>query len=974
MNQWPRIGCSVKLKKWAFILFLLAIQLPANADVFMPRNYSDENGLASSRVYYAFQDSKGYMWLATENGVNRFDGKDFSLFTTDEGLADNEVLKIQEDSRGRIWFLSLNGKLSYYKDGKFFNPSNSSLLRNAFSKGSFLNFLEDGRANLWFSTNQNALIRISVDNRVIYYTSKYKSLANCALREDNTGRILAINSHYAFQLKEHGLKPIRLKNYPTSARGFMESSPDGRILYMSKAGLSDLDGNILKDEPGLKDVKPELIMQDSKGNYWAATAGKGAYLYRRSGFGRGVYNLLNHTNVSHIAEDRQGNIWICTIGNGVFLLPFNYINALNIDSSEGLSSNSVTAIGRYGEQLLLGLRNGDVFAYSDGGNLSEVYHASSMNNSLRQITYDHRSGKLWYALEDRILSYRKDEHVHLEFAPRPDISIKSFSHGPHGELAIAHASGVLVINGDRRASNLNEHPAMHERSFTVFYDSRGRLWFSNVKGLHYVTEDSVQSLHQQGSVLKERITGITELPDGRIVCTTYGSGIFLLKDNKVLRRIVASDGLASNICKKIYSEDYKVWVATARGLSSIDFTNGDQTIQSFTVEDGLLSDEINDIFVEGDHVYIATDRGLTIFNAEKSMAKPAPSLHLLSVKVNKTRMSPDSLDNLSYARNMLTFDYMALDFAYPEHVSYRYRLHGQSRWVETQSNSLVFAALEPGDYRMEIMARSLYSDWGAPILVKFSIAPPFWERWWFIILEIAALGTFVYLVVRRYFRVRQHKEGERLKNQTKMLALEQQALQAMMNPHFIFNVMNSIQYFINTRDHTMANQVLTGFARLIRKNLEICTKSYISLDEELDYLNLYLRLEKMRFGEKLSYDIMVSADIDKANTMIPAMLLQPYVENAIWHGIMPKEVAGHIEIRIESMTGYLLIKIIDDGVGIENSVNNKAEHISRGMDLTKQRIALINKNQGTDMSVHAQQLSQGGTMVELKMPFLPFTN
>ncbi|MGY0041416.1 sensor histidine kinase [Pedobacter sp. NJ-S-72] len=134
----------------------------------------------------------------------------------------------------------------------------------------------------------------------------------------------------------------------------------------------------------------------------------------------------------------------------------------------------------------------------------------------------------------------------------------------------------------------------------------------------------------------------------------------------------------------------------------------------------------------------------------------------------------------------------------------------------------------------------------------------------------------------------------------KILMLEQQALQAMMNPHFVFNVMNSIQHYINTKDTSSANKILTGFARLIRKNLDICTKSFISIEEEIEYLSLYLTLEKKRFGEKFNYTIHVSEEIDQDETMIPSMILQPYIENAIWHGLMPKEDGGKISIVIKN--------------------------------------------------------------------------
>jgi len=191
-----------------------------------------------------------------------------------------------------------------------------------------------------------------------------------------------------------------------------------------------------------------------------------------------------------------------------------------------------------------------------------------------------------------------------------------------------------------------------------------------------------------------------------------------------------------------------------------------------------------------------------------------------------------------------------------------------------------------------------------------------------------------------------------------------------MNPHFVFNVMNSIQHYINTKDTTSANKILTGFARLIRKNLEICTKSFISLEEELEYLELYLSLEKKRFGEKFSYTIQVNNLIDKEETVLPSMLLQPYIENAIWHGIMPKDDGGKIDIDIDlGDRNDLLIKIIDDGIGIDNSLRNKkGQHFSKGMDLTKERINLINQVELNPIQMTIKQNGTSGTFVSISIP------
>ncbi len=185
-------------------------------------------------------------------------------------------------------------------------------------------------------------------------------------------------------------------------------------------------------------------------------------------------------------------------------------------------------------------------------------------------------------------------------------------------------------------------------------------------------------------------------------------------------------------------------------------------------------------------------------------------------------------------------------------------------------------------------------------------------------------------------------------------------------------MMNSIQHFINTKNTNLANKVLTGFARLIRTNLEICTKSYISLEEEINYLNLYLSLEKNRFGDKLQYQINIDDAIDRDDTHLPSMLLQPYLENAIWHGIMPKEEGGQVMVTIKAANEEtLLITIVDDGVGIENSLADKKEgHQSKGMALTNERINLLNKIEAKPIQLNIKQNGKTGTIVSISIPIM----
>lgn len=242
------------------------------------------------------------------------------------------------------------------------------------------------------------------------------------------------------------------------------------------------------------------------------------------------------------------------------------------------------------------------------------------------------------------------------------------------------------------------------------------------------------------------------------------------------------------------------------------------------------------------------------------------------------------------------------------------------------------------------------------------------KYWWIftlitsIVLLALIIGLFIYFIFQKKKRKRE------LEIQSTIAALEQKALRASMNPHFIFNVMNSIQYFIGIKESKAALQILTGFARLIRKHLELCLKNTITLNEEIHYLNLYLSLEKVRFAEKMNYSIHIDKAIETEEIMIPSMLIQPFIENSIWHGLMPKENGGFIKLDFKYHNNFLTISIKDNGIGISNSIKIRTKnHISRGLDLIKERVNLLNLLNETYIQISHSQTGKSGTVVIIKI-------
>jgi anti-sigma regulatory factor (Ser/Thr protein kinase) len=317
--------------------------------------------------------------------------------------------------------------------------------------------------------------------------------------------------------------------------------------------------------------------------------------------------------------------------------------------------------------------------------------------------------------------------------------------------------------------------------------------------------------------------------------------------------------------------------------------------------------------------------------------------------------------NFEYDLNLSAYQVEAKQKNYKKALDYLIKVHQYESIL--LSNNQIDNLEKTSNYNIQqqkiqdseqIIAQHKYKEtlyWSSLIII-FSL-----------VLITALLGFSSYALIKK------KRERKDIQIENRILMLEQKTLQAMVNPHFIFNILNTIQYFINKENTQEANTILIIFSRLMRKHLEICLKSTITLMEEIEYLSLYLSLEKIRFSEKMEYTINVQNDIDEEEIILPPMLIQPFIENAIWHGIMPKETEGSIDINFTFQNNELKIIIKDNGIGIANSKQFKTSgHISRGLELIHERISLLNKLNKRKIEITMFQTGESGTEVVIVIP------
>lgn len=355
----------------------------------------------------------------------------------------------------------------------------------------------------------------------------------------------------------------------------------------------------------------------------------------------------------------------------------------------------------------------------------------------------------------------------------------------------------------------------------------------------------------------------------------------------------------------------------------------------------------------------------------------APRIILRSVMVNTVEKRYDTLLYCTPGENNFEFRFEAIDLSFSGQLIFHYRLKANESWKTTSEKSLLFPALPSGSYRFEVAAKNENSNWSEPAKFSFTIAAPLYQRWWFILSAFVFVAGITAVLVNLRNKQLLKQQQEQFIAQQRMNEMENQAKQAMMNPHFVFNALNSIQQYINDNDRVSANKYLTKFSRLIRLNLDLVNKTLITLEEEFEKLKLFLDIEQLRFGEKLKYEFIIGEDLETDIIYIPSMVLQPFVENSIWHGIMSSGKAGMISIQATMFDDdkMLRLQIIDNGIGINQSrrLNGGKKRKSLGIQLTIDRLRLYARSSGRKISFTTIDLSENdpsktGTVVTIDLP------
>jgi two-component sensor histidine kinase len=915
-------------------------------------HYDVKDGLAGSTVYDLCQDKDGFIWFATEAGISRFDGANFKNFTTSDGLPETEIIKVFADSKGRIWMAPFKNNICYYYNGKIYNQQNDSLLKKINLRSVIITFQESVDHAIGFNSDEEVVI-LNADNTVETYNQHVEGYYWVFLRPNPIGKGFQFNKYDSCFIIADG----KITNVPCSMVG---KDPRNEKLKQFKKSL----------RATAEDFTPRV---DHKlfTNTW-----HGSWMVDTTTYDRYEEVFLKEKQISHALIDKEKNIWFATLGEGVYKLASREFKTHYFKKNR---TQEIFSLTKFKDKIYAGTGFGRIYtvqgARVDTINENKEFERLGNYNSNNRVNYLNKlkDGSLVIG-SDALLIKQKgnkklfDAHLH---------SIKSIEELNNGLLLVGTGRRTLLVNPENLAVKDTIWP--NRTTSVCFYNNA--YYVGTVNGLYSISKD--KQVHYMGDVypsLRQRISFLCKSPDGRLYIATYGAGIICMKNGQVVGHITTQQGISSNICRTLFVNHNFLWAGTDKGLNKINISQTPYQITTYSTSEGLPTDIINAVYVDSNTIYVGSPAGVTWFNETKVGNYSKCNLRILDISVGNRSQPLKEKYRLGYQENSLKIYYAGISLKSGGNIWYRYRLKGLTdNWDSTAQNMLEYPSLPPGNYEFELIAinkRGIVSD---PVKIAFIVDAAFWQTLPFQILIIAVVILITWLLVAWWFRVLRKKEQERTYVQQKLNELEQMALRAQMNPHFIFNCLNSIQNFIITNDLELTNLYLSEFAHLIRQTLDNSEKSTISLSNEIKYLKRYLEMEMMRFGHSFNYNIEIDPELDPDMDHIPTMILQPYIENSIRHGIRYREKGGgNIDIKFQKTVEGFICIIQDNGIGRKKASEYKSqlhvEYQSKGMSLTAERINILNRQLSEPITIEIDDLNDAhdqatGTRITLRFPY-----
>lgn len=934
--------------------------------------FTIKEGLPTNNIFKIKFDNKGFLWIAHDNGISKYDGFTFKNFISPLQKS-NVYTDIFIGPDGKIWVTNLGLQAFYIENDEM-------VLFKSFE----LNF-PPSTLKIGFLKNGNMIF--NAEGGLIEYDVKTKKEHKYSLQ--NTIQYFAVNKDTVYFTGNYNRKMVKFHN------GRFDSTDNVApysVIYVD-------DSTIVSTYNTSKELYirygknyENSIVTNFIFNYnYSERYGNDLYIFTTGNVFKLPLNdrkfepkqLFDGRSYTHFAKDNLGNSWFSTLNDGIIFMPSSKVTRLEVNEKSNftkLVQFRNRALGLTQDNILYDLTQDSLRIIIDLNaefGYKPVIVCKNLNNKYlllgnsRFILIDTNFKYKPYIQELAMKDASLDNKDYLYMATTGNI----FYHKFNDEVKSKFANQLKFNTLDNAIKRIN----IIGRFTNVRFDTINQvLYFGGVPGLFRVKDGKNPIEIKDGK--NQIFSTFMEYRPPFVIVGTIQSGLYILKDGAIFKHFDNFNSTIGNTIFKIKIYNNSIWILSNRGIHAINMQNFN--IQSFSYIGAVNLLNGSDFTINNDVLYLIT--GQKLYKADiREIRKNAPRIPMYFKYISSGGVKNYNLSDLEFDYNQNSFE---IGIESPAasvlgNVEYQYRINNNS-WLSLKNNQreLYLSQLSPGTYTLSIR------QVGIPKLytLTFKIKGPFWDNWWFYTLLIA---VFVIIIVLLYInrinniRTKTNAEIEKFKLEKALQLNVLSSIRSQMNPHFLFNALNTIQSYIYLNDKKQAINYLGKFSVLTRKILEESNRETISLAEEIETLDLYLQLEKMRFENTLEYHIKLEGIRFTEQIKIPPMLIQPYVENAVKHGLMHKSNNRHLNITFKfiEVDKMLEVYIEDNGIGRKRSeeINSKrnAAHRSFSTRANKTRLDILNSDRINPISIKVTDKTDEfnnptGTLVQINIPVL----
>lgn len=954
-----------------------------------------KEALKDVHVYSMVQDTNDVIWISTNQGVVKYDGVQFTWFNNPK-LKSNEIFGLALSKDNIIYGFNLGGEIVAVHEDSIYSYVQlpDSLLRH------WIHICPDTAGNIMINAGglhflsakrEFRTLSKSIATKIVTYhpSSGFSFIARQSLKFNRYHQ----GKWSEEELLNNSTLPMLEEDYPYA---WVRHNQVGDLAlfidHKHNFGFKPKDGTWTFVVPPNAPKEREILSYAYISNHpyiWYSFDKRGVLAYQLDGqtvFGE--EHIFKNYMISAYMEDRQGNLWLATFDHGLLFLP--NLKIINFNNQPNLADKVFTKItGHPNGNIYVGTDKGEIYQI-DTNNLVETIRTETeiktrslscisdriLQTGIGHIDLETKEERFTFSgFGDKDVQLIKEE-ITLTGAPA-NLALNIYSDQPIETTTIGQQMLRLGLVLDTIHNKLFWYG---ERSRSLYYDStQNILMYGCFKGLYRVTEAGKQLIpYQSKAILANNIAF-----DGSLFYVATNQGLLLLKDSAVIEAWTVEDGLYEDqLLEVIIDQDY-LYILYPSALQRIHLKT--KAIQTFDQADGLIDESLLALVVQKNNtIWLLSKSSVqclpgTVFDRESL----AINIRLNNIVVNEEPIDLSENQCFGHLQNRFKFNFDAIYYGNRNLLHYYYRLKGAHEdWIQTnmEQNQANYNTLLPGTYSFEVYAEDKKGNRSPSATYTFTITKPYWQQWWFLFLLLLGTGLLVALFFSIRIRVLKRESQLQLEKRSIEKALveaRQTALRAQMNPHFLFNALNSIQEMIMVNERLRAGDYLGKFADLMRLYLNHSQKNEIELVDELAALELYLDLERVRFEDTLTIDLVLDDQVDQYNVVLPPLLLQPYIENAIKHGLLHKSKNRELLIHFHQKEETLICVIQDNGIGrvASQKINQQRhpKHQSFSTSATQQRLDLFNYNKKHPIKVTIEDLyttggTAAGTKVTLSIP------